>query len=50
MLLQSIPVERESRRGTRSLKIKILRIAKRFPVSNSFALNILPLSPLDGIF
>jgi len=29
--LQSIPVERESRRGTRSLKIKILRIQGVFP-------------------
>jgi hypothetical protein len=43
-------VERESRRGTRFLKIKILRIAGRFPAGNLFALNILPLSPLDGIF
>jgi hypothetical protein len=45
-----IPVERELRRGTGSLKIQNLDSAVRFPASKPFALKILPLTSLDGRF
>jgi hypothetical protein len=49
-LLQSIPVERESRWGDSSLKSDFGRRKRVFPQAKSFAVNILPLSPLDGRF
>jgi len=43
-------VERESRRGARSLKIRIFAVAAYFYTAKSFALKILPLTPLNGRF
>jgi len=48
--LQSFPVERQSRRVTRSLKIKSLVLATHFIAAKSFTLKILPLTPLNGRF
>jgi len=49
-LLESNPVERELRRGTSSLKTEKWISAVAICIGKSFALKILPLTPLDGIF